>query len=92
MLSEVALSGRLGDLCPFPGCRYVEIDRVVCTESGGKYEVDKVPVKSYGGLQSHFLTAPKGAFIVLKGRLETREGLGVIFLSVMQEIFSSLSR
>ncbi len=88
MISEVALSGRLGEKIS-PSMRYVEIDRVIDTPTGGKYEVDKIPVKSYGGKESHFMLAPLGALIVLKGRLETKEGVGLYVISELHEIFSS---
>lgn len=91
MISEVALSGRLGEVLSST-IRYVEIDRVVATPNGGRYEVDKIPVKTYGGKESHFMMAPKGALIILKGRLETKEKVGVYVIAEMQEIFTSVSR
>ncbi len=91
MISEVMISGRLGANLS-PTMRYVEIDRVISTPAGGKYEVDKVPVKTYGGKESHFMKAKEGALIVLKGRLETKSDLGVYVISEFHEIFSSLER
>ena len=91
MISEVALSGRLGEVLS-SSIRYVEIDRVVATPSGGRYEVDQVPVKTYGGKESCFMKAPKGSLIILKGRLETKEKIGLYVIAEMHEIFTSVSR
>lgn len=91
MISEVALSGRLGEVFSST-IRYVEIDRVIATPSGGRYEVDKIPVKTYGGKESHFMKAPKGALIILKGRLETKEKVGLYVIAEMHEIFTTVSR
>lgn len=89
MLSSVSLSGRLGEALA-DNVRYVELDRVLSTSEGGSYKIDKIPVRSYGGRLSRFMSAKKGTLILLKGRLETNEKLGVIVIAEFHEIYSAI--
>lgn len=90
MVCSVSLCGRLGSLLSGGALRYVEIDRVIASSNGGQYEVDKIPVKCFGGKGSRFLNAPEGSLIFLKGRLQTDKELGVYVISEIQEIYSCL--
>lgn len=84
MISEVFLTGRLGEKIG-PTMRYVEIERLSPAQNGG-YEVDKVPVETYAGVGSHFMKAPLGSYIALKGHLETHKEYGLSVYIEMEEI------
>lgn len=87
MLSSVMLSGRLSEQIS-ERVRLVELDRVLVGSEGGAYRVDRIPVRSYGGPTSRFMMAKNGSRILLKGRLETEEKLGVVVVAEFHEILS----
>jgi hypothetical protein len=85
MVSAVFVTGRLGK--PVDSVtRFVELDRVIPGPMG-EYQVDQIPVVTYGGPGCLFMKAPIGSFITVKGHLETREKLGLVVCLELEEIF-----
>lgn len=84
MISSVFVSGRLGDALG-EKTRYVEVDRVVPGPSG-LYETDKFPVRTMLCKDGLFMTAKKGAYITLKGRIENDPELGLVIVDEIDEI------
>ena len=90
MLSNIFISGRLAEKIG-PKTRIVEIDRVIPGPTG-RYSVDRIPVKSTLSYEGQFMKANVGAFIVLKGRLETNERGELIVVDEIDEILPSLGK
>jgi hypothetical protein len=86
MMSSVTLSGRLGEILA-PNARFVEVDRLVFTPLGGRYETDRFVVVSPGE-NTLLLSSPEGALIYLKGRIETAENFGFVIIDELDEIFT----
>lgn len=87
MLSSVFISGRLGELIN-ENYRYVEIDRVAYDNfGGGKYEVDKIPVRSME--KGRFYSYKTGSLIILKGRIEMDPELGLVVVDEIHELYES---
>ena|SRR5574344_1284431 len=86
MMSSVTLSGRLGEVIA-PNARFVEVDRLVFTPLGGRYETDRFVVVSPGE-NTLLLTSPIGALIYLKGRIEIAESFGFVIIDELDEIFT----
>ena len=84
MLSFVYLSGRLAETIGH-SARYIEMERPIACP-GGKSKIDRVPVFCPLSKSTLFFKAPKGTFVVLKGRLETNEELGLHVHSEAEEI------
>lgn len=89
MLSSVTLSGRLAE--PVPGqklTRYVELDKVEVTPNGaGRFKTARIPVHCPFG-NGVFSSAPSGVRIILKGRLDYSEQIGVYVVDEIDEIFA----
>jgi len=86
MISDVTLSGRLAEVVD-DSTRYVEIDRAIPTEIGGRFQVDRFLIRSFGGKNSVFMKSPVGARIFARGHLENHPQYGVIIVSELQELF-----
>lgn len=90
MLSSVFLSGRLGDVFG-PRMRYVEIERVITGADGtGHFGVSKIPVRAQCLETNRFLKEPDGAYICLKGRIESDPEYGLIIVSELDEMFEDV--
>ena len=85
MLSSVFVSGRLGEAVG-KDVRLVEVDRVL-SGAGGKFKVDAFPVRCLLGKSTLFFKAKEGSLIVLKGRLERDQDLGIVIVDEIDEIF-----
>ena len=88
MISSVYLSGTLEEVTE-PGLRYVAIDSSF-PDASGQLQTHHIPVvcSRKGCL---FLTAKQGSKVVLKGRLETRDNIGLVIVLEMDEVFDFTS-
>lgn len=86
MLSFVYLSGRLAEAIG-PNARLIEVERPLAGPCG-KTKVDLVPVYCPLSKSTLFFKAPKGTFVILKGRLESNDQLGLHVHSEIEEIHS----
>ncbi len=84
MLSSVFLTGRLGDKVD-EGVRFVEVDRVIPGPTG-KFRTDRIPCRGLYGPRGRFMSAPKGSFIALKGRIEMDDRHGLIIVCEIDEM------
>ncbi len=84
MLSFVYLAGRLAEAVG-SSARYVEMERPLASP-GGRSKIDRIPVLCPLSKSTLFFKAPIGTFVVLKGRLETSEELGLHVHSEIEEI------
>lgn len=77
MISSVTLMGLAGDPVPgFPGFRYIDL------ESRDAFNEDscfsKIPVCYWDrGISSYLLNVPNGHYVIIFGRIESEEGLGL---------------
>lgn len=78
MLSSVFVSGRVG-CSPFPGYRYIEVDRPV-PDAEGRMKIDRFLVKDALGGQSRFMKLSDGSLVIFKGRLETDPEHGLVLV------------
>jgi hypothetical protein len=90
MISSLFLSGRLGEAVG-EDMRYVEIERVLAGSSGS-YRVDKIPVRCLLGKSTLFFKAKSGSLIILKGRVENDEKIGLHVVDEIDEIFPAQSK
>lgn len=84
MLTSVYVSGRLGDTVG-KNIRYVEVDCPLVS-AGGKRKTDLIPVLNPLGKSTCFFKAKKGAFVIVKGRLERHDDFGLCVHSEIEEI------
>lgn len=84
MLTSVYISGRLGDSAG-KNVRYVEVESPL-VGTGGKRRIDLIPVYTPLGKSAFFFKAKKGAFIIVKGRLEKNDEFGLYVHSEIEEI------
>ncbi len=84
MLTSVYISGRLGDSAG-KNVRYVEVESPL-VGTGGKRRIDLIPVYTPLGKSVFFFKAKKGAFIIVKGRLEKNDEFGLYVHSEIEEI------
>lgn len=84
MISSVYMSGRLGDKIN-DEFRYIEVDRMFDDRGDRKLVTDKFPVRSM--VKGRFYDYPNGAMIILKGRIEMDEKLGLVIVDELDEIF-----
>ncbi len=86
MLSSVFLSGRLGEKKD-AATRIVEVDHLI-PGPGGRYLISSIPVRSMVP-ESMLLKAKKGSLIILKGRLQSDERDGSLYIvDEIDEIYS----
>lgn len=82
MISNVCLTGSLGELINGTIYRYVNVDRPVPKDR--QFVIDKIPVCHWSKThKSQFSTLPVGACISLSGRLEKDDDVGIVI--VLQE-------
>lgn len=84
MLTSVYISGRLGDSAG-KNVRYVEVESPL-VGTGGKRRIELIPVYTPLGKSAFFFKAKKGAFIIVKGRLEKNDEFGLYVHSEIEEI------
>ena len=72
MISTTVLAGELGDIMTL---RTGELYRYV------------VPVHAFGNLKTAFYALPKGTRVILRGWIETRDEIGVVVMSELEELF-----
>ncbi len=91
MISTTLLAGDLGDCFflengePF---RYVKVTFIGATAGERPREMTyEIPVHAFGGSQASFYTLKKGSKVILKGWLESREKIGVVVISELEELF-----
>lgn len=84
MLTNVYLSGRLGDIVD-KNIRYVEVECPLASQSG-KRKYDYIPVYSPLGKSACFFKAKNGTFVIIKGRVKMDEKHGLIVHSEIEEI------
>lgn len=85
MLSTVILSGSLGERVS-DDIRLVEIEDLQPGPSG-VFITQEVPVRVLRALSATFLTAKKGAFCMVKGRLEVDPQRGLLVRAEYEEVF-----
>lgn len=91
MISNTFLAGDLGD------CFFLEngepFRNVLITFIGAaagerpREMTYEIPVHAFGGSKSSFYTLKNGSKVILKGWLETREKIGVVLISELEELF-----
>ncbi len=84
MLTSVYVSGRLGDSVG-KNVRFVEVESPLAGTSG-KRRIDLIPVYNPLGKSACFFKAKKGAFVIVKGRLEKNDEFGLYVHSEIEEI------
>lgn len=91
MISTTVLAGTLGDLMTLKTgelYRYVHLEAVAELYSERPYGmVFKVPVHAFGNLKSSFYALPNGTRVIIRGWIETRDEIGVVVISELEELF-----
>ncbi len=85
MISSVFVSGRVAGT-PYPGYRYVEVDRPL-PDGDGKIRTDRFLVKDSLGSFSNLAKLPEGSLIVFKGRLEEDDAHGLVIVEEISESY-----
>ena len=49
--------------------------------------VFKVPVHAFGNLKTSFYALPNGTRVIVRGWIETRDEIGVVVISELEELF-----
>ena len=88
MLSSIFLAGTLGENLS-DSVRIVDVDSYIPGKGG--FLTQHIPVKCDLLPGSYFFTAAKGSLIILKGRLEMDEKLGLVVINEIDEIYSNKS-
>ena len=89
MLSSVYLTGRLGEVLA-DDLRYVELDDLV-PGPDSRFDVHRIPVRNPRGVNSEFMRAKAGLYVVVKGRLSTDERIGLLVVSELEEVLGPLA-
>lgn len=96
MITYTVVAGDLGDVFylesgePF---RNIKITFIGAVTGERPHEVTyKIPVHAFGGDECSFYTLPEGSKVICRGWLEEREGLGVVMVSELEELFPKLSK
>lgn len=84
MVSSVFISGRLGRSIDRQ-TRMVELDSPI--PSKGEFRICEIPVRCNRSWKASFFSAKVGTLIVLKGRLESEEPLGLYVALEIEELF-----
>lgn len=91
MISNAFLAGELGDSFVTENgemFRYVKL--VSCGSFAGErpHEVKHlIPVHAFGNQQASFYTLKEGAYVVIRGWIETRPNIGVVVMSELEDLF-----
>ena len=91
MISTTLLAGELGDIFALESgelYRYVNLHAVadLCAERPFG-SVFKVPVHAFGNIKTSFYSLPKGTRVIVRGWIETRDEIGVVVISELEELF-----
>lgn len=89
MITSVCVSGKLkGAINDYS--RYVEVEKVAAVEN--KIVTDLIPVSYINkNPKSHFMRLQDDTFVVIKGRLETMENIGLVVVCEMFEVLTNNS-
>lgn len=91
MISTTVLAGELGDIMTLRTgelYRYVHLEAVAELYAERPYGmIFKVPVHAFGNLKTAFYALPKGTRVILRGWIETRDEIGVVVMSELEELF-----
>lgn len=87
MLSSVYIAGKLGEILA-DGVRLVDVDGLLPGPDGA-FKSFSIPVYSNMGRGSYFFEAPRGSLVIVKGRLEPKEGMGLVVINEIDEIYSN---
>lgn len=91
MISNVFLAGELGDVFVTQegeNFRYVRLSANNSLVVGRTMKEEYlIPVTAFGSPFSSFYTLKKGSYVVLRGWLETRNDIGVVVVSELEDLF-----
>ena len=86
MISSVTLSGRLGQKLS-DSIRFVEVDSLTPGPTG-VFSTIQIPVAVHRCLSASFLTAKEGSLVIVKGRLDVEEEVGLLVKAEYEEVFT----
>ena len=91
MISGTIIAGELGDVFTLKTgelYRYVHLEAVAELYAERPYgAVFKVPVHAFGNIKTSFYALPKGTRVIIRGWIETRDEIGVVVISELEELF-----
>ena len=91
MISTTLLAGELGDIFALESgelYRYVNLHAVADLYAERPFgSVFKVPVHAFGNIKTSFYSLPKGTRVIVRGWIETRDEIGVVVISELEELF-----
>jgi hypothetical protein len=87
-MTNVSIVGTLGEVIN-DHLRYVEWERLIPGPTG-IYQIDRIPARSYTFMIDEFLKEKTGKTIILRGHLESEEGLGAIVAIEEYDISSQI--
>lgn len=91
MISNAFLAGKLGEVfidSTGEYFRYVILDAINSYgEEKCQRDVHKVAVHAFGPVNSSFYSIPNGSYVVIRGWIETRENLGAVVISEIEDLF-----
>ena len=91
MISSTILAGELGEVFTLRTgelYRYVHLEAIAELYAERPYgAVFKVPVHAFGNIKTSFYSLPKGTRVIVRGWIETRDEIGVVVVSELEELF-----
>lgn len=91
MISTTLLAGELGDIFALKSgelYRYVNLHAVAELYAERPFgSVFKVPVHAFGNIKTSFYSLPNGTRVIVRGWIETRDEIGVVVISELEELF-----
>jgi len=91
MISTTLLAGELGEVFALQTgelYRYVHLDAIADLYAERPMgSVFKVPVHAFGNLKTSFYALPNGTRVIVRGWIETRDEIGVVVISELEELF-----
>ena len=91
MISCAVLAGELSEAFSLDNgelFRYLNLHSIGSIAGERPHEVAyKIPVHAFGNSRSSFYSIPNGSYVVIRGWVEARPGIGVVVISEIEDLF-----